>query len=81
VLATVASTHSHGLIRHGASTASALTSGYHVAFWIGAGLVAVAIAVAVFVLEGGPALAPGGVRARESELGDEIAASLCTEVG
>jgi hypothetical protein len=32
------------------STASALTSGYHLAFLIGAGLVAVAIVVAVTVL-------------------------------
>ncbi len=81
VLATAASTHSHGLIGHGTSTASALTSGYQVAFWIGAGLVAVAIAVAVFVLEGGAALAAGGVPAGESERGDEIAAGVCTEVG
>jgi EmrB/QacA subfamily drug resistance transporter len=81
VLATVASTHSNGLIQHGASTASALTSGYHVAFWIGAGLVAAAIAVAVFVLRRGAALVPGAVPARESESVDEIPARLCAEVG
>jgi MFS family permease len=83
VLATVASTQSHGLIHHGTSTAAALTSGYHVAFWIGAGLVAVAIAVAVFVLERGPASAPSPARAPavEFELANEIPAGLCTEVG
>jgi EmrB/QacA subfamily drug resistance transporter len=81
VLATVASTHSHGLIGHGTSIASALTSGYHVAFWIGAGLVAVAVAVAVFVLKGGAALVPGGVPVGESDFGDEIPARLCAEVG
>ena len=32
-------------------TASALTSGYHLAFVVGAGMVAVAIVVAVIVLE------------------------------
>jgi hypothetical protein len=35
----------------GEATAAALTSGYHLAFLIGAGLIAVAIAVAVTVLE------------------------------
>jgi EmrB/QacA subfamily drug resistance transporter len=55
VLATVASTHSHGLIARGTPTAAALTSGYHVAFWIGAGLIAVAVLVAVFVLGRGTA--------------------------
>jgi MFS family permease len=83
VLATVASTQSHDLIRHGTSTAAALTSGYHVAFWIGAGLVAVAIAVAVFVLERGPAEAPAPARAPadEFERANERPAGLCTEVG
>ncbi len=51
VLATVASTHSSALMRHGVSRPAALTSGYHVAFWIGAALVALAIGVGVFVLE------------------------------
>jgi EmrB/QacA subfamily drug resistance transporter len=83
VLATVASTQSHDLIRHGTSTAAALTSGYHVAFWIGAGLVAVAIAVAVFVLERGPAEVPAPARAPadEFERANGRPAGLCTEVG
>jgi len=73
----VASTHTDGLIAHGAPTASALTSGYHVAFWIAAGLVAVAIAVAVLVLTPRTAVAAGGEPAAEAEFATEV----CTEAG
>src|SRR5436190_2478284 len=51
VLATLSATRSNNLIDGGASTASALTSGYHLAFLIGAVLVATAVAVAVTVLK------------------------------
>jgi EmrB/QacA subfamily drug resistance transporter len=51
VLATVSATRSDNLIAAGKATASALTSGYHLAFVIGAGLVVAAIVVAVTVLE------------------------------
>ena len=51
VLATLSSTRSDNLIGSGHSTASALTSGYHLAFLIGAALVLAAIVVAVTVLE------------------------------
>jgi EmrB/QacA subfamily drug resistance transporter len=51
VLATVSATRSDNLIAAGKATASALTSGYHLAFVIGAGLVLAAIVVAVTVLE------------------------------
>jgi len=51
VLATLSATRSEGLIQEGKSTAAALTGGYQLAFLIGAGLVVVAIAVAVTVLE------------------------------
>jgi EmrB/QacA subfamily drug resistance transporter len=77
VLATLASTHSHDLMRSGTSTASALTSGYRVAFWIGAGLVAVAIVVAVFVLERGTARKHAAVPAGDSRVADDI--GLCSE--
>jgi sugar phosphate permease len=50
VLATFATERTHGLLAGGESAASALNSGYHVAYLIGAALVAVAIAVAVTVL-------------------------------
>ena len=55
VLATLASEHSDGLIADGEATQQALTSGYHLAFWIGAGLVAAAIVAALTVLEPDPA--------------------------
>ncbi len=50
VLATLSAARSSGLIRDGESTVAALTSGYHLAFGIGAALVLVAIVVAVVVL-------------------------------
>jgi EmrB/QacA subfamily drug resistance transporter len=51
VLATLATSRTDGLIEDGASTASALTDGYHLAFVVGAGLVVAAIGVALTVLE------------------------------
>jgi EmrB/QacA subfamily drug resistance transporter len=50
VLATLATSRTDGLLADGGSSASALTSGYHLALLIGAALVAVAVAVAVTVL-------------------------------
>jgi EmrB/QacA subfamily drug resistance transporter len=61
VLATLSATHTENLIADGESTASALTNGYHLAFLIGAGLVAVAVAVAATVLQ------PEAVAAQEVE--------------
>ncbi|MCW3064592.1 MAG: transporter [Solirubrobacterales bacterium] len=51
VLATASTTRSHHLIQAGKPTLSALTSGYHLAFLIGAALVLAAIAVAVTVIQ------------------------------
>src|SRR4051794_17428720 len=51
VLATLSTTRSNNLIAEGQSTAAALTSGYHLAFLLGAGLVLVAIAVVLAVIE------------------------------
>jgi len=51
VLATLSASRSNELIGDGESTAAALTSGYHLAFGIGAALVVVAIVVAVTVLQ------------------------------
>ena len=56
VLATLATNRTADLTTSGDSTAQALTSGYQLAFLIAAGLVAVAVAVAAFVLE--PVAAP-----------------------
>jgi EmrB/QacA subfamily drug resistance transporter len=50
VLATFATERTDRLLADGESTASALNSGYHLAYIIGAGLVLVAIAIAVSVL-------------------------------
>jgi MFS family permease len=61
VLATLATTRTDNLLAGGASTASALTSGYHLAFLIGAGLVVVAVGVALAVLR------PGAVTLVEAE--------------
>jgi EmrB/QacA subfamily drug resistance transporter len=51
VLATLSASRSDSLIAGGKTTASALTSGYHLAFLIGAALVVAAIVVAVTVLQ------------------------------
>jgi EmrB/QacA subfamily drug resistance transporter len=50
VLATLSATRSKSLAGDGEATASALTGGYHLAFLIGAGLVLVAMVVALIVL-------------------------------
>jgi MFS family permease len=54
VLATVSASRTAHLAAGGQSTAEALVGGYHLAFFIAAGLVAAAIAVAVLVLEPEP---------------------------
>jgi EmrB/QacA subfamily drug resistance transporter len=51
VLATLSTSRSDSLEAAGRSTASALTSGYHLAFWVAAGLVLAAIAVAAVVIQ------------------------------
>ena len=50
VLATLATTRTDSLLADGESSASALTGGYHLAFLLGAGLVVVAVGVALTVL-------------------------------
>jgi EmrB/QacA subfamily drug resistance transporter len=72
VLATISATRTENLIADGTSEPSALVSGYHLAFWIGAGLVAIAIAVAAIVVEApeevpGHAEAPEGDGSRETD--------------
>jgi EmrB/QacA subfamily drug resistance transporter len=54
VLATLSATRTDNLIADGHSHATALTSGYHLAFWIAAGLVVAAIGVALTVLRPEP---------------------------
>jgi hypothetical protein len=52
VLATLSSSRSETLRDSGASVASALTSGYHLAYLIGAALVLTAVAVGLTVVRG-----------------------------
>jgi hypothetical protein len=54
VLATIASTHTANLLHAGRVSADALTSGYHLAWVIGTGLLVAAIGVAVTVLRPAP---------------------------
>jgi sugar phosphate permease len=65
VLATLSTERSNSLIDSGTSQASALTSGYHLAYLIGAGLAAVAVAIAVFVLRDVPAPVAAAEHERE----------------
>jgi EmrB/QacA subfamily drug resistance transporter len=55
VLASLATTRSDNLVSSGESTASALTSGYQLAFAVGCGLVLVALALAGTLLRAAPA--------------------------
>jgi EmrB/QacA subfamily drug resistance transporter len=66
VLATVATSHTSTLLADGESKAQALNSGYHLAYLIGAVLVAAAIGVALTVLEK-PAPAPQEAQAGHDE--------------
>ena len=50
VLATLATTRTSRRLAEGAVSATALTDGYHLAFWVGAGLVVVAVIVAIWVV-------------------------------
>ncbi len=53
VLATLATQHSNALLKAGTSQAAALNAGYHLAYLVGAGLVAVAVCIAIGVLRSG----------------------------
>jgi EmrB/QacA subfamily drug resistance transporter len=50
VLATLATERTDGLLADGASNDAALNSGFHLAYLVGAGLVAIALAIAIAVL-------------------------------
>jgi EmrB/QacA subfamily drug resistance transporter len=94
VLATFATERTEALVADGESGAAALNSGYHLAYLIGAGLVIVAIAVAVSVLRSGlpeaavepalgaaaPEVEESGIRARPLPV-DSIPGGGCLETG
>jgi EmrB/QacA subfamily drug resistance transporter len=54
VLATLSTERTDALLADGVAEASALNSGYHVAYLIGAGLAAIAVLIAIFVLRPTP---------------------------
>ncbi|MGA7434839.1 MAG: MFS transporter [Solirubrobacterales bacterium] len=67
LLATLSATRSENQIAEGVNEAVAQVNGYHLAFWVAAGLVCAAIAIAVFIMKPAPAmeapeedLPPGG---------------------
>jgi len=70
LLATLSTERSDNLIAEGVSQASALTSGYHLAYLIGAGLAAIAVAIAVFVLRPVPMPAGHGAPGADGEDGE-----------
>jgi EmrB/QacA subfamily drug resistance transporter len=72
VLATLSSTRTESLLASGTSPDAALTSGFHLAFWIGAGLVAAAVAVTALVVRTRPAVEEAE-RVEEPELEGEPA--------
>jgi EmrB/QacA subfamily drug resistance transporter len=83
VLATLASSHTKGQLAGGATNAAALTSGYHLAYLVGAGVITSAIAIAALVLRS-PALAaaPHGEHAGAGAFhGEEAAADVPLPVG
>ena len=70
VLATLSTERTNSLLADGEGQLQALNSGYHVAYLIGAGLAAIAVAIAVFVLR---APAPGAMPAHGEEMAAEQA--------
>jgi EmrB/QacA subfamily drug resistance transporter len=54
VLATLSTERTETLEKAGHSTAAALTSGYHLAYLVGAGLAAISVLIAIFVLKSEP---------------------------
>jgi MFS family permease len=69
VLATLSATRTDSLLASGTSPDAALTSGFHLAFWIGAGLVTGAVAITTMAIRTQPALA-------EAERIDELEPEL-----
>ncbi len=65
VLATLSTQRTQNLLDSGVSNASALTSGYHLAYLVGAGLAAIAAAIAVFVLRSEPLPAAAAAHGHE----------------
>ncbi|HEX6205721.1 MAG TPA: DHA2 family efflux MFS transporter permease subunit [Solirubrobacterales bacterium] len=79
VLATLSTERTNALLADGEGQLEALNAGYHVAYLIGAGLAAAAVAIAIFVLR---APAPGAMPAHSAETaGDGEAEPALSEAG
>ncbi|MEA2828631.1 MAG: hypothetical protein QOG43_3070 [Actinomycetota bacterium] len=72
VLATLAATRSDRLLADGSSTAAALTGGYHLAFGVGAALVAAALVLTAVVLRPAPAAATANAAGESPVAGGEL---------
>ena len=68
MLATLSATRTETLLADGDSAAQAVLGGYHLAFWIAAGFVVAAVAVAAVVLRPAPQALPELDREFASEL-------------
>jgi EmrB/QacA subfamily drug resistance transporter len=69
LLATLSSTRTGNVLGEGAAEKVALTEGYQLAYWVAAGLVAVGVLIAIFVIKPAPAAASAPVAA-ETHPGD-----------
>ena len=74
VLATLSASRTHALESSGAAPAAALVGGYHLAFWVAAGVLAAAVAIAATVLAPVPAPEP-----HRSEPADAVLAGAVSE--
>jgi MFS family permease len=72
ILATLSSSRTDHLVAQGTSQAAALTGGYHVAFWIAAGLIVTCIIVGLLVIEA-PEKAAAHATERHGELASDTA--------
>jgi EmrB/QacA subfamily drug resistance transporter len=83
VLATLAAGRTNTLLDSGATHAAALNSGFHLAYLVGAGLVAVALAIAIFVLrpEPLPSMAPEQAMEAEHAQGGAREPAYSSEAG
>ncbi len=68
VLTTFATERTDGLLADGESTASALTSGFHLAYLIGAGLVAIALVIVLTVMRPPGEAAPQAAEVERAEV-------------
>ena len=75
VLATLAAERSEQLKAAGATAAAALNGGFHLAYLVAAGLVAAALAIAIFVLRPEPLPDPAAMAAPVPDEGPEPAYS------